>query len=52
MKSKIIPLSALDFQTEFQSIREEEQFRSHTAKVEDEKSSTLLGKISRIIHSV
>jgi yeast amino acid transporter len=52
MKSMIIPLSALDFQTEFQSIREEEQFRSQTGKVEDEKSSTLLGRVSRIMHSV
>uniref|UniRef100_A0A093VJD9 Putative proline-specific permease put4 n=1 Tax=Talaromyces marneffei PM1 TaxID=1077442 RepID=A0A093VJD9_TALMA len=52
MKSKVIPLSALDFQAELQSIREEEQYRSQTAKIEDDKSSTLLGKISRVLHSI
>lgn len=53
MKSKIIPLSALDFQTEFESIREEKQFRSQTAKAEgDAKSSALFSRLSRVIHSV
>ncbi|OKL61712.1 hypothetical protein UA08_02332 [Talaromyces atroroseus] len=53
MKSKVIPLSQLDFESGFQSIRDDEQYQSRSSKTGGNGKSSMLPKwMSRIFHVV